>query len=154
MKRKIVVKKIAHLAIVIPLTFSLSLLALFNTAFSENFSNSKIKVWGAKGNDQGKFNEPFAIAVDQSERVYVADARNHRIQIFDQKGKFLGQWGKHGNGPGDFEKPSGIAVNNDGDIFVSDYDLDRIQKFTPQGNFLMQWGTPGKILDSLIHLPG
>ena len=62
--------------------------------------------WGSQGSSPGQFNEPFAIAVDASGEVYVADARNHRIQKFSGDGKFLAQWGGQGNTPGQFERPS------------------------------------------------
>ena len=47
--------------------------------------------WGKKGTGDGEFNEPTASAVGD-EKVYVADPRNGRIQVFDTKGNFLGKW--------------------------------------------------------------
>jgi DNA-binding beta-propeller fold protein YncE len=82
--------------------------------------------------------------VDASGKVYVADARNQRIQKFSGDGQFIRQWGGQGDAPGQFERPSGLAVDGEGNIFVADYELDRIQKFTPDGEYLMQWGSPGK----------
>ncbi|MBT5472424.1 MAG: hypothetical protein HOK41_17605, partial [Nitrospina sp.] len=100
--------------------------------------------WGSQGAGPGQFNEPFAIAVDASGSVYVADARNHRVQKFTDDGKFISEWGGQGKEPGQFERPSGLAVDVEGNIFVADYELDRIQKFTPEGDYLMQWGSSGK----------
>ena len=54
--------------------------------------------WGEKGtapNEKrpGYFNTVHGIAVDpQTRRVYVSDRSNHRIQVFDENGKFLDQW--------------------------------------------------------------
>ena len=48
--------------------------------------------WGEPGTDPGCFNLPHNIATDSDGRVYVADRENHRVQIFDGKGKYLGQW--------------------------------------------------------------
>jgi DNA-binding beta-propeller fold protein YncE len=48
--------------------------------------------WGGKGTEPGKFDEPHSIAIDPDGRLYVGDRRNKRVQVFDQKGKFLTQW--------------------------------------------------------------
>lgn len=54
--------------------------------------------WGKKG-DLGKetrpsyFNSVHGIAVDPvTRRVYVNDRENHRIQVFDENGKYLDEW--------------------------------------------------------------
>ncbi len=48
-----------------------------------------IKEWGKIGNGIGEFRTPHAMAFDSSGRLYVADRGNHRIQIFDQDGKYI-----------------------------------------------------------------
>lgn len=48
--------------------------------------------WGDFGTGQGEFNLVHSICTDRDGRVYVADRENHRIQIFDEKGKFITQW--------------------------------------------------------------
>jgi DNA-binding beta-propeller fold protein YncE len=47
--------------------------------------------WGEPGTDPGCFNIPHNIATDAEGRVYVADRENHRVQIFDEKGRYLAQ---------------------------------------------------------------
>jgi hypothetical protein len=61
-------------------------------------SGEFLKDWGQKG-DLGKetrpgyFNSVHGIAVDPvTRRVFVNDRENHRIQVFDENGKFLDQW--------------------------------------------------------------
>lgn len=120
------------------------LTACTHLTFKETSVMAPLIIGGSQGSEAGQFNEPFAIAVDASGSVFVADARNHRIQKFDESGKFLSQWGGQGNDSGELERPSGLAVDAEGNIFVADYELDRIQKFTPEGQFLMQWGSSGK----------
>lgn len=52
-----------------------------------------LRVWGSKGSGDGQFNDPTSIAVDlQTGKIYVADPRNKRIQVFDSDGKFLTEW--------------------------------------------------------------
>src|SRR5688572_949081 len=48
--------------------------------------------WGEPGSDPGQFNLPHNIACDADGWVYVADRENHRIQVFDGRGRFQTQW--------------------------------------------------------------
>jgi hypothetical protein len=53
-----------------------------------------ITSWGGLGGTatKGKFNISHGVAIDQCERVWVADRANHRVQIFDLAGKWLATW--------------------------------------------------------------
>jgi DNA-binding beta-propeller fold protein YncE len=52
-----------------------------------------LAVWGARGSGNGQFSPPTSVAVDtNSNRVYVADPENRRIQIFDTNGQFVTSW--------------------------------------------------------------
>ena len=48
--------------------------------------------WGTTGTDPGQFNIAHNIATDDDGWVYVADRENHRVQVFDGKGKYELQW--------------------------------------------------------------
>jgi hypothetical protein len=48
--------------------------------------------WGEPGSDAGQFNVAHNIATDEEGWVYVADRENHRVQVFDAKGKYETQW--------------------------------------------------------------
>ena len=55
----------------------------------------------AKETRPGYFNNVHGIAVDpQTRRVFVNDRGNHRVQVFDENGKFLDQW-SFGDPPSD-----------------------------------------------------
>ena len=48
--------------------------------------------FGSKGEEQGQFNEPVHITVnDKTERIAVFDRNNDRSQVFDFEGKFLNE---------------------------------------------------------------
>ena len=52
-----------------------------------------LAVWGTAGNGDGRFNDPTSVAVDPAtNKVYVADPVNKRIQIFEDDGKFVTKW--------------------------------------------------------------
>jgi DNA-binding beta-propeller fold protein YncE len=48
--------------------------------------------WGEPGSDPGQFNIVHNIATDADGFVYVADRENHRVQVFDGKGRYQTQW--------------------------------------------------------------
>jgi hypothetical protein len=52
-----------------------------------------IKHWGSTGAGQGQFAGVKAIAIDARGNVYVADAGNKRIQVFDADGAFKSEFG-------------------------------------------------------------
>jgi sugar lactone lactonase YvrE len=52
-----------------------------------------LATWGSAGTGDGQFRDHTSVAVDPAtNKVYAADPRNKRIQIFDQNGKFLSKW--------------------------------------------------------------
>lgn len=48
--------------------------------------------WGEPGTAPGQFNLPHNISCDDDGFVYVADRENHRIQVFDNDGRFEAEW--------------------------------------------------------------
>jgi len=57
----------------------------------------------------------------------VCDSSNHRIQVFELSGKFVGKFGRKGSNLGEFNDPASVAVLSNGRIVVSDLDNHRIQ---------------------------
>jgi DNA-binding beta-propeller fold protein YncE len=55
-----------------------------------------IKHWGSTGSGQGQFTGVKALAIDAQGNVYVADAGNKRIQVFDSEGTFTSEFGNVG----------------------------------------------------------
>jgi tripartite motif-containing protein 71 len=91
------------------------------------------------GDDKGplEFNQPSGIWVNQNGIVYVADSFNHRIQVFDSKGKFLKMWSHS------FFGPKGIVGDNNGKIYVVDTGNHKIVVFDENGNFIKEFGGHG-----------
>lgn len=48
--------------------------------------------WGSPGDQQGQFDNPHGVMIDQDGNVFVSDRENSRVQIFDQSGKFIKEW--------------------------------------------------------------
>jgi hypothetical protein len=88
-------------------------------------------------------NNPADIAVDPlTDDVYIADGYgNHRVVVFDAKGRYLRQWGSAGTGPGQFAfvgggHPHCVVMSDEGLLYVCDRGNDRIQVFDKNGNLV------------------
>jgi NHL repeat len=117
-----------------------------NTRVVKFDKNGKyLMAWGEKGtppNDTrpGYFNNVHGIAVDpQTRRVFVNDRQNHRIQVFDENGKFLDQW-RVGDPPSDVHT---ILIGADRTLWAADRGSNRMLKYDLDGHFLYAWGTWG-----------
>jgi len=88
-----------------------------------------VQSWGEKGSEPGQFNDPTGIAVSDSE-VFVSDARNSRIQVFDKQGKFKRAFGQKQLG-----RPMNLHIAK-GKLYVPDYFKDAVQVFTLAGDFI------------------
>ena len=73
-------------------------------------------VTGQSGDDFGHLSGPHSVAVDATGRVYVADAWNERVQVFDASGAYLssigGGWGAHS---GQMREPKGCGAGHSGE---------------------------------------
>ena len=97
--------------------------------------------------------QPVSVTVTQSiddsltppenMRVYVTDARLHRICVFDLEGTFVRSWGGYGSDPGQFAAPKGIDMDFEGNIYVCDSGNHRVQVFDTVGNLVGIWGGYG-----------
>jgi len=95
---------------------------------------SVLSVWGSKGSGDGQFDDPTSVAVDlKTDRVYVADPRNKRIQVFDSTGKFLTKWVLP-----EWEQPQGfedLAIDsNSGRLYASGATMNVVLVFDSNGN--------------------
>ena len=93
-----------------------------------------LAVWGTAGNGDGQFNDPTSVAVDPAtNKVYVADPINKRIQVFDENGKFLTKWSVPEWGqPVGFED---LAIDSHrGRLYASSTHLDAVLVFDLKRN--------------------
>jgi DNA-binding beta-propeller fold protein YncE len=77
------------------------------------------------------------------DRLYMADAGNHRVDVFDVSGRSLFAFGGPGAEPGQLNSPEAAKIGKDGNIYVADLRNDRVQVFDPEGHFLRTWGKTG-----------
>ncbi|MDE0685797.1 MAG: hypothetical protein OXI63_22945, partial [Candidatus Poribacteria bacterium] len=47
-----------------------------------------VKTLGTPGQGAGEFQMPLGLAIDESDRLYIADAGNNRVQVIDATGNY------------------------------------------------------------------
>ncbi len=100
--------------------------------------------WGSAGPAPGQFARIRALALGPDGLLYVADACNHRIQVFTRDGDHVRCFGEPGAEPGQLSYPYDLAFAKTGELYVVEYDNHRVQKFTKDGKSLGCWGGPGR----------
>lgn len=97
-------------------------------------SGQVLTVWGTKGTGDGQFDDPASVAVDPTaNKVYVADPRNKRIQVFNSDGKFVTKWiVPEWGGPYGFED---LAIDpKTGRLYASSTHMNNVLIFDLNGN--------------------
>ncbi|XP_077542766.1 uncharacterized protein LOC144155296 [Haemaphysalis longicornis] len=99
--------------------------------------------FGSLGIMEGEFCEPSGVAVNSDSDIIIADANNHRVQVFDQDGRFKFQFGQVGRGDGQMYFPSRVAVaRGTGDIIVIERaPTHQVQVFHRSGQFVRKFGS-------------
>ncbi len=92
-----------------------------------------LSTWGSKGTGDGQFDDPTSVAVDSTtNKVYVADPINRRIQIFDSNGKFLAKWSVPEWGQPQGFEDLGVDTKT-GRLYASSANMDSILVFDLNG---------------------
>ena len=90
--------------------------------------------FGSKGEEQGKFDCPVGVAVNDKSRILaIADYNNSRTQIFSFEGNFLREIALKG-------KPISLAFTESGDLLVRVIYDKRIFLFAENGQFIRYIG--------------
>lgn len=110
--------------------------------------------WGEHGRELGQFLRPQKMVIDNAGLVWVTDACNHRVQIFDARGseaKLVKSWGREGSAPGELNYPYDILLDDatlagqpEGFVYLCEFGNHRVQKFTPDGQFVGSFGRNGR----------
>ncbi len=72
-----------------------------------------VTAWGTRGSGRDNLDQPHAIAVDSTGRVFVADRRNNRVIILDADLQYVADWRQFG-------RPSGLAIDRNDILYVTD----------------------------------
>ena len=105
------------------------------------------------GSGLGQFVLPVAMAFDSQDRLYITDEYNHRVVIYDDKGKFIGQWGEHGSGESQLDGTAGIALDSQDNVYIADQRSHSVKKFTADGQFIARFGRQDDAGDEHLNQP-
>lgn len=103
-----------------------------------------VKRWGGRGPAPGQFQRIRSMVFDPQDRLYVADACNHRVQVFTSDGDLVQIIGEAGTGSGQLSYPYDLALAPDGTLYVCEYGNHRVQRFSAEGQPLGTWGKAGR----------
>lgn len=96
----------------------------------------ELSIGEAVGREKYMFSEIRSIAVDENERIYVADSKEAHIKIFDKNGVYVKTIGKKGQGPGEIGRPRNIYITCQQQIMVVDSSNSRLTYYSLDGEFI------------------
>ena len=108
-----------------------------------NQDKKTFKVFGSKG--AGRLDKPIDVAVDQQGQIYVTDAHQARVIVYDSEGLYLRAMG----GPKILTRPTGVTVNLlNGHVYVVntgtlDSQHHAVSVFDSKGGHLFDFGKRG-----------
>lgn len=96
---------------------------------------------------------PSGIEVDGAGNIYVLDAGEVVLHVFDAKGGHVRSVGRRGGGPGELQFPSDLAVSEDGVAGIYDFGKQGIVRFGPGGEVLPEMPMRGDLQRGLVLSP-
>ena len=106
--------------------------------------------WGQAPKDPqnpgpNEFNTVHSIAISADRRLFVIDRGHHRMQVFDENGKFLDMWTlRSPHWPAtQLTQMVNHFIDQSGNIWIGDGLTTRVLKYDQKGNHLYSWGAPG-----------
>lgn len=90
--------------------------------------------------------DPTVFTMDEEGSLFVVDAGNHRIAVFDREGRFVRGFGAEGEEIGEFMTPILQSVD-EGVVTIYDMRIDRVTRFTTEGALIDTLGVP------MFHFP-
>jgi hypothetical protein len=120
-------------------------------------ANGKFLLDFGRAGDRGKETRPgymnnvHGVAVDvETRRVFVNDRENHRIQIFDENGKYLSEW-KIAVSPSSLHF---VQIGADRKLVTFDRNTQKMLKYELDGRLIYAWGTVGDFPGTLWGVHG
>lgn len=135
-------------------------IAVFTALYFLNMESALKKASNALSSDApptfsqlyyGDFDNPLNKPMDVAkigEFLYVSDANNKKVQVFDSSGSPVFKFGKEGTGQGQFTFPYGISGDKKDNVYVADLYNGKISIFDTKGKFIKYFDDKGKVLKS------
>ena len=110
----------------------LSVTLCFGCTNSPQAEGTADHIWGKPGITSGRLQKPRAIAIDESDQLYIVDM-TARIQVFDAEGTYLRGWKTPISRNG---RPSGLTVDRLGRLLVADTHYFRMLVYESEGTLV------------------
>lgn len=105
--------------------------------------SEEISIGEVQGPEEYMFSDAVGLAVGDDENIFVVDAIEGYVKVYDRKGTFFKNIGKKGQGPGEMQSPQRIQITPQNELMVRDFQADRMVFFTMEGDFLRNVSTAG-----------
>lgn len=86
---------------------------------------------------------PLDVRIDGQSYIYVLDAEDIKVKIYDANGNWIRNVGHRGQGPGEYMNINAFDVTKDGKIFILDLPQRRITVLTALGRFVSSFPLKG-----------
>ena len=104
----------------------------------------RLRTIGRRGQGEGEFNFPSAVAFDSSGNLLVVDQINARVQVLTEEGRYLDQFGGLGVAYANFVRPKDVAVDEAGFVYITDAAFGNVQIFDADLRLLTYVGSGGE----------
>jgi hypothetical protein len=122
---------------ILVLTFWAGTLGCQDGGASEQVSVPEHRITDAQvviSTESGQLGRVVSMVVDQRGRLWMSDAMNHSVHLFDPHSDDHKTIGREGGAPGEFRHPNAVALSPEG-VLVYDLTNARIQRFSHDGDF-------------------
>ena len=102
-----------------------------NQQTKENKNNFKV----IQPQENEPLRNPIDLAVIKTEKIFVTDSDQHRIQVFNHQGDVLYRFGEYGSGEGQLNYPVGIVLDTEKNVYIAELYNQRISVFSETGTY-------------------
>ncbi len=99
----------------------------------------------SEGQEEYMFSEARDLDVDSEENIYVLDAKEAHIKVYDRDGSYQRTIGKKGEGPGEMKRPENLAITPKHELMVNDWSARAIHFFSLDGQYLKSLNLKGMV---------
>ena len=92
-----------------------------------------LRLGGLDGPQETVFSAISGVAIGKNWEIAVFDESDHRLQVFDRKGRLLRVLGREGAGPGEYRSNTGLVFTSDNGVMQLDPGNSRINRYSGDG---------------------
>lgn len=97
---------------------------------------TEVAVAGVDGPEDALFFTPMNAFFDPEGNLYITDAGQHAVLVYDRNGTFLRKIGGEGEGPGELRMPATSFISWAGELVIEDPGNQRRSFYSLEGEFL------------------